>query len=474
MLKRVAIYARVSTQEQVENGNSLEFQIDKLKAYCQLHELKVVGEYIDAGVSGAKFSRPALNRLKDDIDKIDIVLIYKLDRLSRSIKDTMLLIEDVFKPNNIDLISLSENFDTSQAMGMATIGMLSTFAQLERETIKERMIAGKLQAVKNGKYINHAPFGYKKVDGKLVKDENTRKCVEFIFEKLLEGHSTTKIAKMIELNGYAELRTALWHFNTINRFVHKKVYCGHTPLMDILVKNTHEPYITDEEQDYILKLINSRKCSPSKAYDRSFPAVFRGMINCPTCHRKMAVSRAPKKGVKKDKLYLIRYRCPYCKLDKKGNYYLPEELIEEALLKYFKEFCFNFKFEKNKVKLTTKNFEKKISIQENKKFKLQKAWLENLITDDELKRLQSDIEDKIELLKKEQQEQFNIIENQNKEIKIKDFVLKFNEIFAKITDEEKIKLLHAFIDDISLDIETIKISEKRNKYKVAIRDVNFK
>ena len=467
MLKRVAIYARVSTQEQVENGNSLEFQIDKLKAYCQLHELKVVGEYIDAGVSGAKFSRPALNRLKDDIDKIDIVLIYKLDRLSRSIKDTMLLIEDVFKPNNIDLISLSENFDTSQAMGMATIGMLSTFAQLERETIKERMIAGKLQAVKNGKYINHAPFGYKKVDGKLVKDEN-------IFEKLLEGHSTTKIAKMIELNGYAELRTALWHFNTINRFVHKKVYCGHTPLMDILVKNTHEPYITDEEQDYILKLINSRKCSPSKAYDRSFPAVFRGMINCPTCHRKMAVSRAPKKGVKKDKLYLIRYRCPYCKLDKKGNYYLPEELIEEALLKYFKEFCFNFKFEKNKVKLTTKNFEKKISIQENKKFKLQKAWLENLITDDELKRLQSDIEDKIELLKKEQQEQFNIIENQNKEIKIKDFVLKFNEIFAKITDEEKIKLLHAFIDDISLDIETIKISEKRNKYKVAIRDVNFK
>ena len=197
-MKRVAIYARVSTQEQVENGNSLEFQIDKLKAYCQLHELKVVGEYIDAGVSGAKFNRPALNKLKNDIEKIDIVLIYKLDRLSRSIKDTMLLIEDIFKPNNIDLISLSENFDTSQAMGMATIGMLSTFAQLERETIKERMMAGKLQAVKNGKYINHAPFGYKKVDGKLVKDENTRECVEFIFEKLLEGNTTTKIAKMIE------------------------------------------------------------------------------------------------------------------------------------------------------------------------------------------------------------------------------------------------------------------------------------
>ena len=150
-MQRVAIYARVSTQEQAENGNSLDFQIEKLKAYCQLREFKIVGEYVDAGVSGAKSERPALNKLKKDIDKIDIVLIYKLDRLSRSIKDTMYLIEDLFKPNNVNLISLSENFDTSQAMGMATIGMLSTFAQLERETIKERMMAGKQQAVKNGK-----------------------------------------------------------------------------------------------------------------------------------------------------------------------------------------------------------------------------------------------------------------------------------------------------------------------------------
>lgn len=473
-MKRVAIYARVSTQEQVENGNSLEFQIEKLKAYCQLHELKIVGQYVDAGVSGAKFDRPALNKLKNDIEKIDIVLIYKLDRLSRSIKDTMLLIEDIFKPNNIDLISLSENFDTSQAMGMATIGMLSTFAQLERETIKERMMAGKLQAVKNGKYINNTPFGYKKVDGKLVKDENTRVCVEFIFEKLLDGYSTTKIAKMVELNGYAKSRTALWHFNTINRFARTKVYCGHTPLMNILVENTHEPYISDEEQEYIIKLIDTRNCCPSKARDRSFKAVFRGLINCPTCHRKLAVSRAPKKGVEKDKLYLIRYRCPYCRLDKKGNYYLPEELIEEALLKYFKEFSFNFKFKKNKVKPPTKDFDKKISVEENKKFKLQKAWLNNLINDEELKKLQLEIEAKIELLKKEQQEQINILKNQNKEIKIKDFALKFNEVFANLTIEEKTEFLNIFVEDITLKIETIKISEKRNKYKVEIKGINFK
>ena len=159
-MKRVALYMRVSTQEQAENGNSLEFQKEKLEAYCKIHEYKIVGEYVDAGVSGAKFNRPALDRLKSDVDKIDIVLIYKLDRLSRSIKDTMLLIEDFFKPNNVDLISLSENFDTSQAIGMATVGMLSTFAQLERDTINQRMMAGKVQSVKNGNYINNVPFGY--------------------------------------------------------------------------------------------------------------------------------------------------------------------------------------------------------------------------------------------------------------------------------------------------------------------------
>lgn len=240
--------------------------------------------------------------------------------------------------------------------------------------------------------------------------------------------------------------------------------------MDILVKNTHEPYISDEEQEYIIKQLDSRNHCPSKARDRSFTAVFRGMVNCPTCHRKTSVSRAPRK----DKTYLVRYKCKYCQLDKKSKYYLGEELIEEALLKYFKEFCFNFKFEKNKVKPPTKDFDKKISIEENKKFKLQKAWLNNLINDEELKKLQLEIETKIELLKKEQQEQINILKNQNKEIKIKDFALKFNEVFANLTTEEKTEFLNIFVEDITLDIETIKISEKRNKYKVEIKGINFK
>lgn len=123
MHKNNYIY-RVSTTEQAEVGYSIEHQTEKLKQYAKLHNLKIVNEYVDAGVSGAKFIRPELDKLKENIKNIDVVLIYKLDRLSRSMKDTMILIEDIFK-SNVRLISISENFDTGSAMGMATVGMLS-------------------------------------------------------------------------------------------------------------------------------------------------------------------------------------------------------------------------------------------------------------------------------------------------------------------------------------------------------------
>lgn len=341
-MQRVAIYARVSTQEQAENGNSLEFQIDKLKAYCQLHEYKVVGEYVDAGVSGAKSERPALNKLKKDIDKIDIVLIYKLDRLSRSIKDTMNLIEDLFKPNNVNLISLSENFDTSQAMGMATVGMLSTFAQLERETIKERMMAGKIQAVKNGKNINKTPFGYIKKDGQLIKDERTKDCVDFIFKKMLEGKSLHETVKLLEMSEYNNLRK--WSFVFINRMAKNKVYCGHTEALGEIIKNTHDNYINDKEHNYINELLLERKTHSSKSQRNKLPAIFRGLISCPNCNRKLTpFSRRRKNGDKS-----LYYRCNNCSSKGKKTISITEKVFEKKLLKFLK-YDFKIEFEKTKI-----------------------------------------------------------------------------------------------------------------------------
>ena len=152
-INKVAIYVRVSTTSQAEEGYSIEEQIDKLESYCKIKDWTVYKVYTDGGFSGSNTERPALERLIKDADrkKFDTVLVYKLDRLSRSQKDTLFLIEDVFIKNGIEFLSLQENFDTSTPFGKAMIGLLSVFAQLEREQIKERMQLGKLGRAKAGK-----------------------------------------------------------------------------------------------------------------------------------------------------------------------------------------------------------------------------------------------------------------------------------------------------------------------------------
>ena len=473
-MKRVALYMRVSTQEQAENGNSLEFQKEKLEAYCKLHEYKIVGEYVDAGVSGAKFNRPALDRLKDNVEKIDIVLIYKLDRLSRSIKDTMLLIEDFFKPNNIDLISLSENFDTSQAIGMATVGMLSTFAQLERDTINQRTLAGKVQSVKNGNYINNVPFGYIKEGKKLVKDENTRECLEFIFEKLLDGYSTNQIAKLLETNNYSNLRKGLWHYSIINRIARNKVYTGHTFLMKTLVKNTHEPYITDEEQINIINMLEKRNFTPSKTRRDSFSSPYRGLINCPTCHRKLACSRQVRK-----KSTTHSYRCPFCKRSGFTTISITSSIVDKGLIEYFNNFDFSLNFsEEQQESLKRKDFNKEYIKLENKRKKLQKAWFNELISDEELKDYQKQIDFAYNELKKEEN---NILDFKNKykiQKKIQDITVHFSEIIAKLSDEKKVEFLNSFIDSIDIEFANIRDLSSENirrvKADIAVKSVNFK
>lgn len=463
-MQRVAIYARVSTQEQAENGNSLEFQIDKLKAYCQLHEYKIVGEYVDAGVSGAKSERPALNKLKKDIDKIDIVLIYKLDRLSRSIKDTMNLIEDLFKPNNVSLISLSENFDTSQAMGMATIGMLSTFAQLERETIKERMMAGKIQAVKNGKNINKTPFGYIKKDGQLIKDERTKNCVDFIFKKMLEGKSLHETVKLLEMSEYNNLRK--WSFVFINRMTKNKVYCGHTESLGEIIKNTHDNYINDKEYKYINELLLERKTHSSKSQRNKLPAIFRGLISCPNCNRKLTpFTRKRKNGDKS-----MYYRCNNCSSEGKKTISITEKVFEKKLLKFLK---YDFKIEFKKTKIEKKDYSKILNNLENKKFKLQKAWLNELLTDEELERLQNEVNEQIKLIRKEENEYNLMVENSEKQSNITGIVSNFESLYLTMDIDEKIEFLNTIIKSIKTEEITRKVNIY-DKHIINIVDIIFR
>lgn len=153
--KIAAIYIRVSTEFQAEEGYSIDAQKEQLSAYCISKGIKNYAFYIDGGWSGSNIDRPEMQKLIKDIkeDKISHVIVYKLDRLSRSQKDTLYLIEDVFNPHGVDFVSLNESMDTSTPMGRLMLGILSAFAQLERENIRLRTRMGMRERVKSGLWM---------------------------------------------------------------------------------------------------------------------------------------------------------------------------------------------------------------------------------------------------------------------------------------------------------------------------------
>lgn len=211
---RVGCYIRVSTQEQADEGYSIGAQTERLAAYCKARDWFVYETYIDPGYSGSNTERPALKKLILDVknNKLDIVLVYKLDRLSRSQKDTLLLIEDVFNKNNVDFVSINENFDTSTAFGRAMVGILSVFAQLEREQIKERTSMGRLERAKDGYFHGggYDPIGYDYIDGALVINEYEALQVRKVFELFVEKQwPITRIRSYMEAN-YTN-RFGSWH-----------------------------------------------------------------------------------------------------------------------------------------------------------------------------------------------------------------------------------------------------------------------
>lgn len=186
-----ALYCRVSTDAQFEDGYSIDAQKELLQAYCKSRQITNYKIFVDGGYSGSNLNRPAIQEVIEDSKqgKISTVVVYKLDRISRSQKDTLYLIEDVFLPNEVDFISMNESFDTSSPFGRAMVGILSVFAQLERDNIKLRTRMGMKKRVEEGYWMGGGivPYGYDydANQGILVKNgesDNVRKMYELYLE----------------------------------------------------------------------------------------------------------------------------------------------------------------------------------------------------------------------------------------------------------------------------------------------------
>lgn len=249
-MKKVAIYIRVSTQEQAQEGYSIGEQKERLIAYCTAHAWVISEIYVDGGYSGSNLKRPAIQKLITEVSNFDIVLVYKLDRLSRSQRDTLYLIEEVFLPNKVDFVSMQESFDTSSPLGKAMIGLLAVFAQLEREQIKERTWMGKLARAKSGLYhgAGYIPLGYNYQNGKLVVNAYEAEQVRKIYEWYLKGDSYQSIVDRLKESGYTNnLYSKYDSWTTIRYILGNITYTGRLHYGDVVVENAHEAIITDEQ-----------------------------------------------------------------------------------------------------------------------------------------------------------------------------------------------------------------------------------
>lgn len=334
MKKTAAIYIRVSTEAQFEEGYSVDAQKEQLTAYCVSKGIKNYKYYIDGGWSGSNIDRPEMQKLIEDVknDLISHVIVYKLDRLSRSQKDTLYLIEDIFNPHGVDFVSLNESMDTSTPMGRLMLGILSAFAQLERENIRLRTRMGMKERVKSGLWMGggRIPFGYDydKTHGILVQNKDAEK-VKQIYKLYIEGKSPQEIANLLGLK-YDKL---------VNQILTRKSNYGIIEYNGEEYQGKHEPIISKETYDIAMRCMLDRRVVRTNNQEH----LLTGLMYCGKCGAKMRYQKWSRRGAKiicysqqKSKPYLVKD--PNCTQEK-----LWSTEVEEIVIKAIFDFVNNYK-----------------------------------------------------------------------------------------------------------------------------------
>lgn len=302
---KVALYVRVSTQEQAKEGYSIGEQSERLKKYADAMGWKIYKVYTDAGYSGATTERPALQDMIKDVKagKFEKIVVYKLDRLSRSQLDTLYLIEKVFIVNNVDFVSMNENFDTSTPFGRAMIGILAVFAQLDREQIKERLAMGKEARAKEGKWhgAEKSPIGYDYINGELVVNEYYAMQIKEIFKMFtVDGIPITRIEKILNEKGYRTQYNTAWTAKQLRETFKNKLYCGYVSHKKVYYKGIHTPLIDEETYEKTQQLLAENK-EKQKKLGRQIKSTAQstylgGIIFCGKCGARYSKRVAYTKG----------------------------------------------------------------------------------------------------------------------------------------------------------------------------------
>jgi len=292
---RVAVYVRVSTVEQAKEGFSIAAQKQRLQAYCESQNWDIVGYFVDEGISAKDLKRPELQRMMEFIKNgtIDTVLVYKLDRLTRSVLDLYEMLK-VFDKYNTKFKSATEVYDTTSAMGRMFITLVAALAQFERENLAERVSMGMSEKARQGKWSTHLPpFGYKlNENGDLEIVPEEAELVNYIYEAYLTkgAKSITRDLnqRILEGNGMMPRKAKYWQDNVVLYILDNPIYIGtgrwhyRTHKENYFeIEDMAPPIISQELFEKVKSVRKNRSIShPRRA---TSPFVFSGIARCGDC-----------------------------------------------------------------------------------------------------------------------------------------------------------------------------------------------
>lgn len=436
-MTKAGLYCRVSTDIQME-GYSIEAQQEFLKQYCIMHDIEDYEFYIDGGYTGSNIDRPDMQRLIDDVNdgKINIVIVFKLDRLSRSQKDTLYLIEEVFNPNDCGFVSIRENFDTTTPFGKAMIGILSVFAQLERETILERTRIGRRKRAEDGYWYGggNKPYcyDYDQNTGILVpipeKVENVHKMIELF----LQGLPLNQVAETFGLQD-----------QTVRGIFTSPLILGKIPYKDEIFEGKHEAIIDQDTYDRIQDKLKERSVTYKHAN-----YLLAGKIICGNCGAKYRYQKAGTSSVRlycysqqSTKKYLIKDK--NCKNKRFYDYE-----IEDAVIKDIFEMSLNEEKFRHNLNIAS------VSVSSAKKDRLEQIdkQINNLLEFISTGIAVEETKDKIKKLQKEKEQIQNDLSNERlkerKSENLKETISNISDAWNSMTFLEKRNIILEVIDKV--------------------------
>lgn len=519
--KLIAIYCRVSTEEQSENGYSIDEQERLLEEWCKKMGYVIYKCYSDRGISGKNIKdRPALKELLSDAKagKFDMVISWKINRVSRKLEDVLKIV-NILEKNNITFKSYSEPFETDTPAGRMQFQMMALIGEFERGTIAQNVKMGMIAKAKSGNWCGGRVLGYdlvpnnspeeeKKGKNKLEINEKEAEIVRFIFNEYSKGKGYKAITNQINKLGYKTKKGNNFSVGSIRDILTNPVYIGEIRYNvrqnwsekrrrninpnPIRVKGKHEAIIDRELWDKVQLILESKKGKPSRIYDGEYPLT--GILRCPKCGAGMVISRTTNTLADGTKRRIAYYCCGNWKnkgtsvcnsntirVDKANEYVFKkiEELVSnEAMIKAVVKNINKERKEKVKpAKRLLGDIDKELEKLDKRKRKIFEAYEDDIITKEEFQIRKDELNDKIRILEEEKKPLLNTISDEvSEDIPyefIKDILMNFSKILnSSVSREQQKKLLHMIISEITMnesrEIESIKlnINDKLVEYLV--------